>query len=61
MPATGSSEGSVNLESGDSSVLAGGISWERPVHYGPKTGADEIVVDAEVGLGEIRVLTAKAS
>jgi hypothetical protein len=59
--ATGTSEGDVNVESGGSSVQVGGITWERSVHYGPSTAADEIVVDAEVGLGEIRVLTGSAS
>ena len=61
LKATGSNEGSLNLESGNPGLQAGGISWERSVHYGPTTGPDEIVVDAEVGLGEIRVLTGSAS
>jgi phage shock protein PspC (stress-responsive transcriptional regulator) len=61
LKATGSSEGDLNLESGDASLRAGGISWERQVHFGPTTGPNEIVVDAEVGIGEIRLLTASAS
>ncbi|GAB3880802.1 PspC domain-containing protein [Terrabacter terrigena] len=59
--ATGSNEGDFSYESADPGLHAGGISWERTVHYGPKTGADEIVVDAEVGLGEIRILSGSAS
>ncbi|MFM6847942.1 MAG: PspC domain-containing protein [Terrabacter sp.] len=61
LEATGSSEGDLNLQSGDAGLRAGGISWARTVHYGPTSGADEIVVDAEVGLGDIRILTPSAS
>ena len=61
LEATGSNEGDLNLQSGDAGLRAGGISWEKAVHYGPTTGPDEIVVDAEVGLGDIRILTRSAS
>jgi phage shock protein PspC (stress-responsive transcriptional regulator) len=61
LKAQGSNEGDVTFQSGDSSVRAGGVSWERPLHYGPSSATDQIVVDAEVGVGEIRVLTESLS
>lgn len=62
--ATGSIDGPVNVESGQSGqsgVDAGGIGWERPVRFGPQSGQEEIVVDAEIGLGEIRITTGSPS
>ncbi|MGO4599250.1 PspC domain-containing protein [Terrabacter sp. 2RAF25] len=61
LDAKGTNEGEVTRDSGDHDLQAGGISWTRTVHYGPTTGPDEIVVDAEVGLGQIQVLTGSAS
>ncbi|WP_330476446.1 PspC domain-containing protein [Terrabacter sp. C0L_2] len=59
--ATGSVDGAVNIDSGTGGVDAGGIGWDRAVRFGPQTGPEQIVVDAEVGVGEIRISTASAS
>ena len=62
--ASGTTEGTVDVQSGNSDmggVRGGGMSWERTVQYGPQTGQPEIVVDAEVGVGEIQVSTGSAS
>jgi hypothetical protein len=38
-----------------------GANWHQRVTFGPATQADDIVVNAEVGLGQIRITTASAS
>ncbi|HET9631215.1 MAG TPA: PspC domain-containing protein [Terrabacter sp.] len=65
--ATDTTEGTVDLQSGQSGMGPGmgmhdgGMSWQRTLQYGPQTGQTEIVVDAEVGVGEIHVRSASAS
>ncbi|CAN7485813.1 PspC domain-containing protein [Terrabacter sp. LjRoot27] len=59
--ATGSIDGTVNIDSGQGGVDAGGIGWDRAVKFGPQSGPEQIVVDTEVGLGEITITTASAS
>ena len=63
---TGSNEGpvSVNTDEGmGPGVRVGnnGVQVDRTLHFGPTTGQEEIVVDAQVGIGEIRVTTGTAS
>ena len=38
-----------------------GANWQQSVTFGPTTSAPEIVVDAELGVGQIKITTAKAS
>jgi phage shock protein PspC (stress-responsive transcriptional regulator) len=38
-----------------------GANWQQTVTFGPTTSAPEIVVDAELGVGQIKITTAKAS
>lgn len=38
-----------------------GTGWSETLTYGPSTGPDEIVVEAEVGLGQLNVKTGSAS
>ncbi|GAA2473025.1 PspC domain-containing protein [Terrabacter carboxydivorans] len=64
--ATGTTDGTVNLEptqdkSGASGLDAGGVNWDEVVPLGPQDKPVEIVVDAEVGLGAIRITTGSAS
>lgn len=63
--ATGTTEGPVDIESGKTPMGPGmgngGMSWQRTVQYGTGTGQPEIVVDAEVGVGQINVTTGSAS
>ena len=64
--ATGTTEGDVNVNSGNDGGPPvrvgsnGGISVAQTVTYGTTSGQAEIVVNAEVGLGEIRVTTGTA-
>jgi hypothetical protein len=59
--ATGSIDGRVDLESGSGGVDAGGTGWQRTVRFGPQGSPEQIVVDAELGVGEIRIQTGSAS
>lgn len=48
-------------ERGPNQLQYEGTSWQQTVTFGAPTQATEITVDAEVGVGQIRVTTASAS
>ncbi|MEW1954805.1 PspC domain-containing protein [Terrabacter sp. NPDC080008] len=60
--ATGTTQGDVDWQSGQTGMgpgmRNGGMSWSKTVQYGPQSGQPEIVVDAEIGVGEIHVRSA---
>ncbi|GAA5022127.1 hypothetical protein GCM10023258_12100 [Terrabacter aeriphilus] len=67
LDAKGTTDGDIAVSSGDGGrtgmggMRESGMGWERTLTYGPQTGPEQIVVDAEVGIGQINVTTTKAS
>lgn len=65
--ATGTTQGTVGWQSGQSGMGPGmgmhdgEMSWQQTLQYGPQTGQTQIVVDAEVGVGQINITTGTAS
>ena len=48
-------------DNGNGGMHRGGTDWRETVTFGPASAAPEIVVDAEVGLGQINLTTGSAA
>ena len=46
---------------GPDQVQHEGTGWQQPVTFGPSATRPEIVVDAELGVGQIKITTRSAS
>jgi hypothetical protein len=57
----GAATGTGMMDNGSGGMHRGGADWSETVTFGPTSAAPEIVVDAEVGLGQINVTTGSAA